>query len=556
MDKRSLAADNYMYALQKSVYLTEALDALLQHEMLVSWEETNLVNNIMPNKQQCNETDLTILKFLYEQKLKKYYKAATSTLHPEMTPISNSQLLKTINEKIKKSEMKPTTAAGLSSSTTIKGSSKAFITPAPQNVMSPANKILYDLKNTSTSSFSIQASLTRLSTLNNSRTVNTSKMTCSTVKNSSDAITNDGALKLLYDSVDVKVARAEELFYNCNYKKCLKIINSILDRDPYHKRTLFVQIGCLMELKDTNALFFMAQKLVDFNPDDAISWYAVGSYYILINKPEQGRRYLSKAASLDRLFGPAWLSYGHSFAKEKEHDQAMAAYFKAAQLMQGCHLPLLYIGVECGLTKNYEMAEKFFYQAMALAPLDVFVLHELGVIKYESEAYVDAEDIFRSTLMMVTEMRKKNQESLSERWEPMLNNLGHCCRKNKKLSEALNFHQRALSLKPLNPQTYTSIGFVYALMGRLSDALEAFHKSLALKRDDVITSTILKTVMEDLVEELVEPDDTKENQDIMPVDLTIEQTGDVVNLDKCRKLKFDELESSNSMNSIEMSLDM
>lgn len=263
MDKRSLAADNYMFALQKSVYLTEALDALLQHEMLVSWEETNLINNIMPNKQQCNETDLTILKFLYEQKLKKYYKAATSSLHPEMTPISNTQLLKTINEKIKKSELKSATA-GLTSSTAVKGNLKALITPTVQNVMSPANKILYDLKNTSTSSFSIQTSLTRMSLLNNSRTVNTSKMTCSNVKNSSDAITNDGALKLLCDSVDVKVARAEEFFYNCNYKKCLKIINSILDRDPYHKRTLFVQIGCLMELKDTNGEFFIAYKNIFF----------------------------------------------------------------------------------------------------------------------------------------------------------------------------------------------------------------------------------------------------------------------------------------------------
>jgi anaphase-promoting complex subunit 6 len=203
------------------------------------------------------------------------------------------------------------------------------------------------------------------------------------------------------------------------------------------------------------------------------------------------------------------------------------------------------------------MAEKFFYQAMYLAPLDVFVLHELGVIKYESEMYEDAESHFRATLDMVTEMCKKNQESLSERWEPLLNNLGHCCRKNKKLSEALNFHTRALSLKPLNSQTYTSIGFVYALMGRLSDALEAFHKSLALKRDDVITSTILKTVMEDLVEELVEGDEMKENLEIMPVDLTIEQgcgSSEIKeNLDKCRKLKFDELESSNS---IDMSLDL
>lgn len=66
----------------------------------------------------------------------------------------------------------------------------------------------------------------------------------------------------------------------------------------------------------------------------------------------------------------------------------MAAYFKATQLMRGCHLPLLYIGVECGLTKNYDLSQKFFYQAMSIAPLDVFVLHELGVIKFEYEQWV------------------------------------------------------------------------------------------------------------------------------------------------------------------------
>lgn len=52
-------------------------------------------------------------------------------------------------------------------------------------------------------------------------------------------------------------------------------------------------------------------------------------------KSDSARRYLAKATSLDRLFGPAWLAYGHSFAIENEHDQAMAAYFKASQLMKG-----------------------------------------------------------------------------------------------------------------------------------------------------------------------------------------------------------------------------
>ena len=108
--------------------------------------------------------------------------------------------------------------------------------------------------------------------------------------------------------------------------------------------------------------------------------------FIFIGKSDPARRYLAKATSLDRLFGPAWLAYGHSFAVENEHDQAMAAYFKASQLMKGCHLPLLYIGLECGLTNNLKLADKFFQQAQSIAPDDPFVIHETAVIAfYNSE---------------------------------------------------------------------------------------------------------------------------------------------------------------------------
>lgn len=226
MDKRTLAIDCYIQALQKSVYLTEALDALLQHEILISWEEKDLLQNIMPNKQQCNEADLKILKHLYEQKLKKYYSTTSQSVHPEKTP-NNAQIINTINEKIKASEhaQEPRKSIGLSTSTTIKSNSKQFLTPAAQTVMSPANKILYDLKNTSASSYSIQASLSRVNALNNSRTLNTSKITVNTIKNSEDVLNSENALKLLENSVDILVAKAEEYFYNCEYKKCLKIID-------------------------------------------------------------------------------------------------------------------------------------------------------------------------------------------------------------------------------------------------------------------------------------------------------------------------------------------
>ena len=67
----------------------------------------------------------------------------------------------------------------------------------------------------------------------------------------------------------------------------------------------------------------------------------------------------------------------------------MAAYFKASQLMAGCHLPQLYIGLKYSLTNNTNLAEKFFSQALEVAPNDPFVLHELGVTASDGTSIQD-----------------------------------------------------------------------------------------------------------------------------------------------------------------------
>lgn len=567
MDNRILAMDCYVQALHRSVYCSEALDALVQHEMLMAWEEKELMQHI-PMDQQCSEAERKILKRLYESKLKKYYESIAPRTNIEQTPIGtmSTDLLHELTEKMKNSK-------NIESNKTASSMPKCFTTPIPSKIMSSANKILDEMKNSP--SYLIQSSLSRVAPVlgsgggggNAARQETPYRINRPISMKSPSAINIQSCVDRLDNCVDLVVCKAEKYFYNCDYKKCMKIIDEILKRDPYHKRSLTVQIGCLMELKDFNKLFYVAHKLVDFYPDDAISWYAVGCYYDLIGKSDPARRYLSKATTLDRLYGPAWLAYGHSFAKENEHDQAMAAYFKATQLMRGCHLPLLYIGVECGLTKNLEMAEKFFYQAMAIAPLDVYVLHELGVLKFEYELYESAEEVFRTTLDMVQSMAKANREPISIRWEPLLNNLGHCCRKNKKYEEALEFHRRALFLKPLSASTYTAIGFVQSLMGNLDEAVESFHKSLSLRRDDVFTTTILKYVIEDLAEEAPLPfygeadegefqekgenggDDTRGDDDMDEAGKPVVPGGGSTEADAAPvrlKLKFDEYDSNAS----------
>jgi hypothetical protein len=53
-----------------------------------------------------------------------------------------------------------------------------------------------------------------------------------------------------------------------------------------------------------------------------------------------------------------------------------------------CHLPLLYIGLECGLTNNVKLADKFFLQSQSIAPQDPFVMHEMGVICFQNHEWV------------------------------------------------------------------------------------------------------------------------------------------------------------------------
>ncbi|XP_059610163.1 cell division cycle protein 16 homolog [Phlebotomus argentipes] len=472
LDKRSLATESYVQALQTSVYCSEALDCLTQHEMLLASEERSLMDSL-PIEEQCSEADGKIVKVLYESKLKKYYDKINAHFLPGRLITSNLSILQSFRKN-----KKDTSSTPFSFTKT----TESIRNPQALLQITKATPLTSKLSQGKTSA---KAEKERLQ----HKFFDTQQLPLKE------------CLAQLMQSIDMLVAKAERSFYNCNYNHCLKILDEIFKRDPFHTQSLSIQIGCLYEQKAINKLFYVAHKLVDLYPEQAISWYAVGSYYDLIGKSDSARRYLSKATTLDRFYSPAWLAYGHSFAKENEHDQAMAAYFKATQLMRGCHLPLLYIGVECGLTKNLELAENFFEQALAIAPMDVSVLHELAVIKYEYEFFKNAEEVFRVTLDVVKRLAEWNNEVFSARWEPLLNNLGHCCRVNKKYAEALEFHQQALVLRPQNAATYTAIGFVQAIMGNLVEAIEAFHKSLALRRNEIFTTTILKYVIEEFMEE-------------------------------------------------------
>merc|ERR1740128_331407 len=303
-------------------------------------------------------------------------------------------------------------------------------------------------------------------------------------------------LAQLQNNLSVRVNYAQRLMNGCDYKECLSTLQKIMKEDPYHQGCLPIYITCLVAMKKSQALFRLSHELVDCDPDNATAWYAVGCYYYVIDKFEEARKYFHKTTSLDHNHGGAWLMRGHAFAAENEHDQAMAAYFKASQLMRGSHLPMLYVGLEHGLMNNVRLANSFFSQAHSLAPDDPFVLHELGTVAYQNGDYPLADKCFAQAVDMIRINSAGDTRPIDETWEPLLNNLGHVCRKLKKYSTAIEFHQKALLVCPGRSSTYASLGYVHALTGNVSDAVEYFQKALALKRDDTFSTTMLNSVLD------------------------------------------------------------
>lgn len=458
LENRNLSIESYKQALHQDVYCFEAFDALTRNQMLTATEERDLLKSI-PISEQCSPEDAEILKFLYESKLKKYHE--TSTVPKSTIKISHAdRMLLDSNVQL---NITPCAISNLTPN--------FLSTPSVSTPNLPVPKI-EDVKR-------------------NDKNIGIMEV------ESSNEVENV-CLEKLKENLEIVSSQAERYYYNCEFFECSNLTNYILNEDPWHMACLPIHISCYVELKDSNRIFLLAHNLVDLYPNLAISWYAVGCYYYITGKSDCARRYLMKATCLDKLFGPAWLAYGHSFALENEHDQAMAAYFKASQLMKGCHLPLLYIGLECGLTNNVRLAEKFFLQAQCIAPDDPFILHEKGVIHYQNHEFKKAENNFKEALEKIGNI---NKAPLPSRWVPLLNNLGHTCRKLRKYNEALKHHHEALLLSPRNASIYSAIGFVHSLIGNIEEAVDWFHKALGLDRGDTFSSTMLNYLIEELADE-------------------------------------------------------
>ena len=303
-------------------------------------------------------------------------------------------------------------------------------------------------------------------------------------------------------SVDMRCGKADQMLHTRMVDQCYSVTNSVLLREPLHPHAVLLHVACCVSKGCSKELYSLSHDLVQTFPGTALAWYTVGCYYLATNKHVEARRYLVKALTFSPHFSPAHIAFGTTFAREGEHDQAIAAFSNAARCLQGSHLPLLYLGKEYFISGSTTIACSFLKNALKIASSDPLVLHEVGVVLASTGYLTKAEKYFYQAIGL---LRSCDPHCTSPFWEPLYNNLGHVLRKQGKYGPAMDAHMRALQVDPMQPLTFTAIAFVYLLQEEYQSALEFCQRSLLLKREDQFTVELMQLAVDSLASNALEP---------------------------------------------------
>lgn len=296
----------------------------------------------------------------------------------------------------------------------------------------------------------------------------------------------------LQSSPDVLLSLAEALYASLKYEDAYMITSHILALDPAYTPVLPVHITCMYYLPRLRpALFLLAHRLTETNPESCEAWYAVGVWYASAARWPEARRYFSKSSLLDPRFAPSWIAFGHSFSMEGESDQAITAYSTAARKFPSSGLPLLFIGMEHLLQGNKNLALLFLNSSAEELGTDPLCANERGVAAFQGGNMDEALAHFRTAADAVAATQ---QPAMA--WVHVHLNLGLTYNRLHRSDEARPCLLRVIECDASCAAAYIALGMCAHRQGDLADAIGWYHEGLGIDPRDPIGTDLLALALE------------------------------------------------------------
>ena len=285
-------------------------------------------------------------------------------------------------------------------------------------------------------------------------------------------------------NVDVMLSAGMRLLASHKIDQAYELACRILREDPFLLAAVPLHCGCMAALGEIGELYNLSHNLVREYPESAAAWYAAGTYYYVIKKYEQARKFFIKAYKMEKDYLPAWIAYGHTYAAQDQSDQAMSAYRTVSRLFPGCYFASLYMGMEYLRTKNLRTALLSFELAKQVNDADPIVWNEIGVVLYKKQDFKNANEALMKALRLCDGVLHSTSETI-------MFNLAHTYRKLHEFEKAIEYYLKCIQFNSRCATTYSAIGLAYYLNGKVHEAVDAFNKALFLKSNDRFTNDLL-----------------------------------------------------------------
>ncbi|KAI9670047.1 MAG: anaphase-promoting complex subunit cdc27 [Caeruleum heppii] len=280
-------------------------------------------------------------------------------------------------------------------------------------------------------------------------------------------------------------------YEQASYTEAEKYFRKIRSTTPSRLEDMEIYSTVLWHLKNDVELAYLAHELLDIDRLSPQAWCALGNTFSLQRDHDQALKCFKRAAQLDPKFAYAYTHQGHEYISNEEYDKALAAY------RSGVAAENRYYNAWYGLGKvneklgDYDAAIKHFQTAAAINPKNSVLIVCIGValekLKNPRAAliyYAQAEKIApRSTLARFNKARV--HMSLQE---PIL---------------ALEELQLSKDLAPDDANVHFWLGKVYKTLRQKANAIKYF--TIALNLDPKANQTI-KNAIESLEDEADDDD--------------------------------------------------
>lgn len=296
----------------------------------------------------------------------------------------------------------------------------------------------------------------------------------------------------LQDSPDMLLSLAEELYASLRYEDAYAVTSQIMQLDPSYTLSLPIHIACMYYLPRLRpALFLLAHKLTEADPDSCEAWYAVGVWYASASRWTEARRYFSKSSLLDPRFAPSWIAFGHSFSLEGESDQAITAYSTAARKFPSSGLPRLFIGMEHLLQGNNNLSMIFLNSSAEDLGNDPLCANERGVAAFQNDQLSEALEFF----LTATKAAEATQQPAAA-WVHVHLNLGLTYSRLHRDEEARKSLMHVIESDSGCATAFMALGICAQRQGDLTTAIEWYHEGLGIDPRDPVGTELLTMALE------------------------------------------------------------